>query len=706
LLKEQELKLADVSARIEERASSRERMPVAEARVEDRRRALEKGRKLRDEAEKQKQGWEQKQIEFNTAKSALDEATYQLKLLIQKREQDERHFAESQTAAGGAQQAEAGYLAFLRAEERLRVLQQKQSERSAMRSQRDSAFQAKAEAELKVSAAKRQMTELTEERAGKSRQSETLRQQATDAAKKVADAKVECERSGQAVAVARHAWEELNRWLDSLPEKSEQIETLSQENLFAWDVRPALKARLEEARMAEELRKWDVKASQSEQARLSLAAQLTQIAGGVCPFLKEKCRQFDPKAVQKDISAFEKDVAAAVSRRQAASVELGRAKVHAAEARSRLLKQVQAKLDEARGHLDSRERERARAEQNLVNDQRNLEQAERALKELLSKGEQIDLATIRAGAELKAAAQRMAEWEDKLKQFASLEQELEQQQQAKEKHAKEHQVFLQNQPLAAKLGSFQAALTASRDAEARAAESVRWRAEKLEQAARDFDLEKLRRAQEAAAEAKSRFSSDERELETAQDELKKEKARLNQWKEACAERARIENEAGRQRAAMELSKAAAKILKNAAPAVAQHLCSRIAANAQRIFNQINQEPIELDWKAEPHYSLRIVPGHRRFAMLSGGEQTKLALAMTLAMIQEFSGLQFAVFDEPTYAVDSESRQKLADAILEAQKAAGLEQLLVVSHDDAFEGKIENVVMLRKTAAGTELVMAG
>jgi len=37
-------------------------------------------------------------------------------------------------------------------------------------------------------------------------------------------------------------------------------------------------------------------------------------------------------------------------------------------------------------------------------------------------------------------------------------------------------------------------------------------------------------------------------------------------------------------------------------------------------------------------------------MLSGGEQTKLALAMTLAMIQEFSGLRFAVFDEPTYAV--------------------------------------------------------
>jgi exonuclease SbcC len=91
-------------------------------------------------------------------------------------------------------------------------------------------------------------------------------------------------------------------------------------------------------------------------------------------------------------------------------------------------------------------------------------------------------------------------------------------------------------------------------------------------------------------------------------------------------------------------------------------------------------------------------------MLSGGEQTKLALAMTLAMIQEFSGLRFAVFDEPTYAVDGESRQKLADAIVEVQKASGLDQMIVVSHDDSFEGKIEHVVMLGKRAgAGTEVI---
>ena len=138
--------------------------------------------------------------------------------------------------------------------------------------------------------------------------------------------------------------------------------------------------------------------------------------------------------------------------------------------------------------------------------------------------------------------------------------------------------------------------------------------------------------------------------------------------------------------------------------MAQHLCDRIAARAQQIFNQINHDPVELNWEAAPRYSLRVIPGERRFAMLSGGEQTKLALAMTLAMIQEFSGLRFCIFDEPTYGVDAESREKLGEVMLEAQKAAGLEQLILVSHDDAFDGKIENSILLQKTAAdGTQVI---
>ena len=151
---------------------------------------------------------------------------------------------------------------------------------------------------------------------------------------------------------------------------------------------------------------------------------------------------------------------------------------------------------------------------------------------------------------------------------------------------------------------------------------------------------------------------------------------------------------------------ARRILRDSAPRVAQHLCDRIAARAQRLFNEINHEPSDIVWSAE-RYSLRVEPGDRRFAMLSGGEQTKLALAMTLAMIQEFCPLRFCLFDEPTYGVDADSREKLADAIVEVQKASGFDQLLLVSHDDAFDGKIEHVILVRKSAgSGTEVVAAG
>ena len=100
-------------------------------------------------------------------------------------------------------------------------------------------------------------------------------------------------------------------------------------------------------------------------------------------------------------------------------------------------------------------------------------------------------------------------------------------------------------------------------------------------------------------------------------------------------------------------------------------------------------------------------GGGHFAMLSGGEQTKLALAMTLAMIQQFSALRFCLFDEPTYGVDADSREKLADAIVEVQKISGLDQLLLVSHDDAFDGKIEHVICVKKNAVtGTAVEISG
>ena len=58
-------------------------------------------------------------------------------------------------------------------------------------------------------------------------------------------------------------------------------------------------------------------------------------------------------------------------------------------------------------------------------------------------------------------------------------------------------------------------------------------------------------------------------------------------------------------------------------------------------------------------------------------------------------------------MDADSREKLAEAIVEVQRISGFDQLLLVSHDDAFDGKIEHVVCVKKNVAtGTAVEISG
>ncbi|MCZ7647767.1 MAG: SMC family ATPase [Planctomycetota bacterium] len=127
------------------------------------------------------------------------------------------------------------------------------------------------------------------------------------------------------------------------------------------------------------------------------------------------------------------------------------------------------------------------------------------------------------------------------------------------------------------------------------------------------------------------------------------------------------------------------VLRQAGPRVAEQLVRAVTERAQRIYNALSPlDPGQLHWDHE-HYELRVATstGLRRFAMLSGGQKIKAVLAVQLALVQQFSAAGLCIFDEPTYGLDAESRQLLAAALVEAQRVSGFEQLIVVSHDDAF-----------------------
>jgi exonuclease SbcC len=410
-----------------------------------------------------------------------------------------------------------------------------------------------------------------------------------------------------------------------------------------------------------------------------------------------------PVLVPIDASAWSADSS------EAAPVETARGWIEAETAfrdqAARVFEQVSTVLADKFRAFEAQRDDRLRAERDLANQQRNLDKLELESAQLKEQLRQTTAQAEEGQRESAKAEKALADLEASLKPFAELNQQITAQQLLKDEHAERYGRYLGAKPTADKLAERHSAFEQANAAETRAKEDLTRRTQAFE-AVRSFDPAKLIAARRRAGDAEIKLAGESLHLQNAERELAREQARLGEWELALAAKQELLAAHARVEACLALTQMGRRILQKAAPLVAQHVCGRVAAKAQQIFNQLSDEPVELEWSAE-RYGLRISPGDRRFAMLSGGEQTKLAVAMTLAMLQEFSDLKFCIFDEPTYGVDAESRQKLADAILKVPGVSDniLDQLLVVSHDDAFEGKAGNVIVIRKTAAEGSLAGA-
>ncbi len=85
---------------------------------------------------------------------------------------------------------------------------------------------------------------------------------------------------------------------------------------------------------------------------------------------------------------------------------------------------------------------------------------------------------------------------------------------------------------------------------------------------------------------------------------------------------------------------------------------------------------------------------RPFVNLSGGEQMAAALSVRLALLKQLSDVRLAFFDEPTTNMDAERRERLAEQISHITDRKTFDQLFVISHDDTFEGYVDNVISVR------------
>jgi hypothetical protein len=214
-------------------------------------------------------------------------------------------------------------------------LQEKLRERTKLEALRSQADARRIEAEGKAVAAKAFADDCAGRRDSREKQAAKLKQEGEARRTSFAGAKSQFDKDAIAVQQARKDQEVLRYWIDGLRDKltgfEKSVATITQlgETVKTWNP-GLLKAAADKEQSAgthlEEVSRQLIAITEVHHA---LKEQLKEIASGLCPFLKESCRQFDPVKVSVDAQAKEADVACLTKQETAARDAFQQAKAEA-----------------------------------------------------------------------------------------------------------------------------------------------------------------------------------------------------------------------------------------------------------------------------------------------------------------------------------------------------------------------------------------
>jgi exonuclease SbcC len=146
-------------------------------------------------------------------------------------------------------------------------------------------------------------------------------------------------------------------------------------------------------------------------------------------------------------------------------------------------------------------------------------------------------------------------------------------------------------------------------------------------------------------------------------------------------------------------------IRKAGPQIARRRVQAVSYSANRIFRQIllsphtnsgadtGSDPGTLNWDNAYEVTVRRLGDDLVFKQLSGGEKMAAAIAIRIALLAQMtSNLRLLFLDEPTANMDDARRNQLAEQITHLE---GLNQLFVITHDDAFERAAHHVLQVFK-----------
>jgi DNA repair protein SbcC/Rad50 len=287
----------------------------------------------------------------------------------------------------------------------------------------------------------------------------------------------------------------------------------------------------------------------------------------------------------------------------------------------------------------------------------------------------------------------LAELDAQCAPFASLDAEIDDLHARREACNPAYLRHVAAEPVAATLDDRTAALRrAAAELEAAAAEA-RIAHERLDEAARSYDQAEHERASQRRERLAGEIGEARRSMQHAREEEERLEVKLRELEAVEAELAEARAQVERLEEERDIANALRKAIREAGPEITGQILARISRTASRINGEIlNQSGIEIEWTKEFDVITKRQGEIRGFAQLSGGEQMAAALAVRLAVLRDLSNVRVAFLDEPTAHLDQERRTNLGDQV---QRLQGFDQLVVISHDDTFDGLFGHVVRLAR-----------
>lgn len=281
---------------------------------------------------------------------------------------------------------------------------------------------------------------------------------------------------------------------------------------------------------------------------------------------------------------------------------------------------------------------------------------------------------------------------EKLESYKDLDANWREFSEQRDKTANAHREFLANEATA-KLAPEREKEFEKAKAELEKIEKDLTKAEKdFRGASKDYDRERhqtekvaLLEAEKRQAETRANFANTKQRAEQLEKELENLAVIRKEMQSEFQEKERLEKIA----VATDFIR---ETLKKSAPLVARNYVYHVSLEANQMFREItgNAERT-LRWTEDYGIVLEEFGHERPFVNLSGGEQMAAALSVRLALLKQLSDVRLAFFDEPTTNMDAARRENLAMQISQITEKQTFDQLFVISHDDTFEGYVDNVV---------------